>query len=219
MEKVSIIISKWPDKLILGKERRSMVMTDDEKKVTAYHEAGHTLVAKMSPNADPIHKVTIVPRGMALGVTHQLPEKDKYTMHKDEAETMISILMGGRLAEEIVFGRMTNGAANDIERASDLARKMVCEWGMSEEVGPLAYKDHGDQIFLAKEMSSTSHKLSEQTSQVIDSEIRKIVMRNYERAKNILIKHRDALDRLAKALLEKEILDANEINSIIGSPA
>ena len=207
------------DKLILGKERRSMVMTDDEKRVTAYHEAGHTLVAKMSPNADPIHKVTIVPRGMALGVTHQLPEKDKYTMHKDEAETMISILMGGRLAEEIVFGRMTNGAANDIERASDLARKMVCEWGMSEAVGPLAYKDHGDQIFLAKEMSSTSHKLSEHTSQVIDSEIRKIVMRNYDRAKAILIKHRDALDRLAKALLEKEILDASEINSIVGQPA
>jgi cell division protease FtsH len=207
------------DKLILGKERRSMVMTDDEKRVTAYHEAGHTLVAKMSPNADPIHKVTIVPRGMALGVTHQLPEKDKYTMHKDEAETMISILMGGRLAEEIVFGRMTNGAANDIERASDLARKMVCEWGMSEEIGPMAYKDHGDQIFLAKEMSSTSHKLSEQTSQMIDSEIRKIVMRNYEHAKSILIKHRDALDRLAKALLEKEILDANEINTIIGQPA
>lgn len=206
------------DKLILGKERRSMVMTDDEKKVTAYHEAGHTLVAKLSPNADPIHKVTIVPRGMALGVTHQLPEKDKYTMHKDEAETMISILMGGRLAEEIVFGRMSNGAANDIERASDLARKMVCEWGMSEEVGPLAYKDHGENIFLAKEMS-TSHHLSEQTSQVIDSEIRKIVMRNYERAKSLLIKHRDALDRLAKALLEKEVLDSVEINSIIGQPA
>jgi cell division protease FtsH len=203
------------DKLMMGKERRSMVMTDDEKKVTAYHEAGHTLVATMSPNADPIHKVTIIPRGMALGVTHQLPEKDKYTMHKDEAETMISILMGGRLAEEIVFGRMSNGAANDIERASDLARKMVCEWGMSEEIGPLAYKESHDNIFLAREMNN-SHQLSEQTSQVIDSEIRKIVMRNYEKAKAILIKHRDKLDNLAKALLEKEVLDSTEINLIIG---
>lgn len=206
------------DKLMMGKERRSMVMTDDEKKVTAYHEAGHTLVASLSPNADPVHKVTIVPRGMALGVTHQLPEKDKYTMHKDEAETLISILMGGRLAEEIVFGRMSNGAANDIERASDLARKMVCEWGMSEAVGPLAYKDHGESIFLAKEMS-TSHHLSENTSQMIDSEIRKIVMRNYEKAKAILIKHRNILDNLAKALLEKEVLDATEITAIVGSPA
>jgi cell division protease FtsH len=161
------------DKLIMGKERRSMVMSDEEKKLTAYHEAGHTLVAKLSPNADPIHKVTIIPRGMALGVTHQLPEKDKYNMHKDEAETMISILMGGRLAEEIVFGRMSNGASNDIERASDLARKMVCEWGMSEEIGPLAYKDHGEHMFLAKEMSTTSHKLSEETSKMIDSEFAK----------------------------------------------
>ena len=140
-------------------------------------------------------------------------------MHKDEAETMISILMGGRLAEEVVFGRMSNGAANDIERASDLARKMVCEWGMSEEIGPLAYKDHGEHMFLAKEMSTTSHKLSEQTSQMIDSEIRKIVMRNYEKAKTLIIKHRDKLDLLAKTLLEKEVLDASEINSIIGQPA
>jgi cell division protease FtsH len=207
------------DKLIMGKERRSMVMTDEEKTLTAYHEAGHTLVAKLSPNSDPIHKVTIIPRGMALGVTHQLPEKDKYNMHKDEAETMISILMGGRLAEEIVFGRMSNGASNDIERASDLARKMVCEWGMSEEIGPLAYKDHGEHMFLAKEMSTTSHKLSEQTSQMIDSEIRKIVMRNYEKAKVLITKHRTILDNLAKALLEKEVLDSNEISAIVGSPA
>ena len=209
---------KAKDKHMLGKERKSMVMTDEDKRVTAYHEAGHTLIASLSPNADPVHKVTIVPRGMALGVTHQLPERDRYTLGKDEAETMISILMGGRLAEEIVFGTMTNGAANDIERASGLARKMVCEWGMSEEMGPLAYKEHHDQIFLAKEMSNGA-TLSEQTSQLIDQEIRKIVMRNYEKGKAILLKHRDTLDRLATKLLEKEVLDSIEIKAIIGSPA
>ncbi|MEZ4703810.1 MAG: ATP-dependent zinc metalloprotease FtsH [Bdellovibrionota bacterium] len=204
------------DKLMLGKERKSMVMSEEEKEVTAYHEAGHTLVAKLSPDADPVHKVTIVPRGMALGVTHQLPEKDKYTMKKNEAETMIAILMGGRLAEEIVFGKITSGAANDIERATDLARKMVCEWGMSEELGPLAFKNQGDQIFLAREVSSPNH-ISEQTSPLIDQEIKKLVMKNYQRAKELLEKHRKALDGIAKALLEKEILHAHDIDDILQS--
>lgn len=203
------------DKLMLGKERRSIKMSDDEKKMTAYHEAGHALIATLSPGADPVHKVTIVPRGMALGVTHQLPEKDKYSLQKDEAETIISVLMGGRIAEEVVFGRISNGAANDIERASDLARKMVCEWGMSEELGPLSFKQSQDQIFLAREMSSKNH-VSEATAQVIDQEVKKIVMKNYQKAKDMVIKNRDKLDKLAQALLEKEIVTGEEIRTLFG---
>ncbi|MCB0271458.1 MAG: ATP-dependent zinc metalloprotease FtsH [Bdellovibrionales bacterium] len=203
------------DKLMLGKERKNIKMSDDEKRMTAYHEAGHALIATLSPNADPVHKVTIIPRGMALGVTHQLPEKDKYSLHKEDAETIISVLMGGRVAEEVVFGKISNGAANDIERASALARKMVCEWGMSDELGPLSYKQSNEQIFLAREMSNKSH-VSEATAQVIDQEVKKIIVTNYQRAKDMVIKNRDKLDKLAQALLEKEIVTGDELRALFG---
>jgi len=203
------------DKLMLGKERKSIKMSDDEKKMTAYHEAGHALVATMCEDADPVHKVTIVPRGMALGVTHQLPEKDKYSLQKGEAETMISVLMGGRVAEEVVFGKISNGAANDIERASAIARKMVCEWGMSDELGPLSYKQSEQQIFLARDMSQSTH-ISEATAQVIDQEVRRIVVSNYQRAKDLVVKHRDKLDKLANVLLDKEIVNGDEILALFG---
>ncbi|MCB1198535.1 MAG: ATP-dependent zinc metalloprotease FtsH, partial [Deltaproteobacteria bacterium] len=203
------------DKLMMGKQRKSIKMSDEEKKMTAYHEAGHALVATMSPDADPVHKVTIMPRGMALGVTHQLPEKDKYSLQKAEAETIISVLMGGRVAEEVVFGKISNGAANDIERASSLARKMVCEWGMSDVLGPLSYKQSQEQVFVAREMSHKSH-MSEATAQVIDQEVRKLVVDNYEKAKNLIVKHRDKLDKLAQALLEKEIVSGEELRALFG---
>jgi cell division protease FtsH len=202
------------DKLMLGKERKSVKMSDEEKEMTAYHEAGHALVAKLTPGADPVHKVTIVPRGMALGVTFQLPEKDKYSMKKDEIESIISVLMGGRIAEEVVYGRISNGAANDIEKASDLARKMVCEWGMSEVIGPLSYKQKENQIFVARDMADKNH-FSEKTAEKIDAEIRQVVMSAYDRAKDIIVKHRDTLDRIAKLLLEKEIIDSKDLNDLM----
>ncbi len=205
---------KAKDKIMLGKERRSMLISDEEKRVTAFHEAGHTLVAKMIPGADPIAKVTIIPRGMALGLTHQLPTEDKYTTTQEAAETMIAIMMGGRVAEELEFGRRTNGAGNDIERATELARKMVCEWGMSDVLGPMTFGNKEEQIFLARDVARQAD-YSEQTARQIDDEVRKIVRKNFERAKTILSEHRDALSRLAEALLEYESLDGKEVSELI----
>ncbi len=204
------------DKILMGSERRSMVINDKEKKVTAYHEAGHALIAKLLPEADPVHKVTIIPRGRALGVTQQLPEQDKYTQSKKYAETMISILMGGRVAEEIVFDEITTGASNDIERATDIARKMVCSWGMSEVLGPVRFGAEGEHVFLGKEMGARHNQdYSESTAQQIDNEVRAIIQRNYERTKRLLKENRSQLENLSLALIEHETLDSVQIDQAL----
>jgi cell division protease FtsH len=201
------------DKVLLGKERRSMIISPEEKKITAYHEGGHTLVAKFLPEADPIHKVTIIPRGRALGLTQQLPIDDRHTYKKEYLLAQISILMGGRVAEEIVLGSITTGAGNDIERATALARKMVCEWGMSK-LGPLSYGKKDEEIFLGKEL--VKHKdYSEKTAVAIDNEIKNIVFDCYNITKSILEENIDKLHTLANALLEKETLSGEEIDEMI----
>ncbi|EKD41804.1 MAG: Cell division protein FtsH, ATP-dependent zinc-metallo protease, partial [uncultured bacterium] len=202
------------DKILMGAERKSMLISDEEKKVTAYHEAGHTLVARMIPGTDPVHKVTIIPRGMALGLTQQLPEKDKYTQSKDYTEAQISILMGGRIAEELIFNQQTTGAGNDIERATELARKMVCEWGMSDKLGPLSFGKKEEQIFLGREISR-NQDYSESTAVMIDDEVKNLVMKNYQRSKNLLSEHLKELHYLALALLEHEVLDSDQIARVI----
>ncbi|NDD63027.1 MAG: ATP-dependent metallopeptidase FtsH/Yme1/Tma family protein [Acidobacteria bacterium] len=201
------------DKVLMGSERRSAVMSDVEKKTTAYHEAGHTIVGLKVPNADPVHKVTIIPRGMALGLTQQLPEGDRYTHTRDYIEGSIAILMGGRLAEEIFLGTITTGASNDIERATEMARRMVCEFGMSN-LGPLTYGKKEEQIFLGREIAQ-HQDYSEDTAVSIDREVRRIVMEQYERARQIILEYRDGLDRLAKELLTRETLDAVQIRRIV----
>jgi cell division protease FtsH len=198
----------------MGVERKSMIISDAEKRNTAYHEAGHTLVAKLIPGTDPIHKVSIIPRGRALGMTQQLPMDDRYTYSKDYLLKTLRVLLGGRAAEEIALNHMTTGAGNDLERATELARKMVCEWGMSEKLGPLTYGKREEHIFLGKEIAR--HKdFSEKTAEEIDNEIRRIVTEAYEDAKKLLKENFDILDNLAKRLLEKETLDATEIDRII----
>src|SRR5689334_8981622 len=205
------------DKVLMGAERRSMILSDEEKKNTAYHEAGHALVAAMTPGADPVHKVTIIPRGMALGLTMQLPVDDKHSYTKDHLEAMLAVLMGGRSAEELFLGHITTGAGNDIERATEIARNMVCEWGMSE-LGPLAFGKKEEAIFLGREINQ-HRDFSEDTAVQIDKEVKRIVSSSYDKAKNILGTHRDTLERIAQALLDREVLDANEVRLLIeGSP-
>jgi cell division protease FtsH len=201
------------DKVLMGAERKSAVMSEEEKKTTAYHEAGHTVVGLKVPNADPVHKVTIIPRGMALGLTQQLPEGDRYTHSRDYIEGSIAILMGGRLAEDIFLGKITTGASNDIERATDLARKMVCEFGMSN-MGPLTFGKKEEQIFLGREIAQ-HQDYSEETAINIDKEVKRIVMEQYERARQIILEHRDSLDRLAQELLTRETLDSVQIRRIV----
>src|SRR5712675_2299415 len=201
------------DKVLMGAERKSMVISNEEKRVTAYHEAGHTLVGLKVPNADPVHKVTIIPRGMALGVTQQLPEGDRHNYTKEYLLGQISILMGGRIAEETFLGNITTGASNDIEKATELARAMVCEYGMSE-LGPLTFGKKEEQIFLGREIAQ-HRDYSEETSIRIDSEVRKIVNKGYTTAKQILSDNRDTLERIARALIEREVLDANEIKMLV----
>jgi cell division protease FtsH len=201
------------DKVLMGAERKSMLLTDEEKRVTAYHEAGHALVAAMRAHADPLHKVTIIPRGMALGVTMQLPTDDKHTVTKDYLETQLAILMGGRCAEEIYLKQMTTGAGNDIERASELARKMVCEYGMSR-LGPLTFGKKEEQIFLGREIAQ-HRDFSEETARQIDSEVRSLVDSGYQSAYSILDQNQPIMHRLATALLERETIDANEIKMLI----
>jgi cell division protease FtsH len=201
------------DKVLMGAERKSMLLTDEEKRVTAYHEAGHALVAAMRDHADPLHKVTIIPRGMALGVTMQLPEDDKHTVTKSYLETQLAILMGGRIAEEIFLKQMTTGAGNDIERASDLARKMVCEYGMSG-MGPLTFGKKEEQIFLGREISQ-HRDFSEETARQIDAEVRGLVDAAYRSAYVILDTHQDLMHAMANALLERETLDAGELRMIL----
>lgn len=201
------------DKVLMGAERKSMLLTDEEKRVTAYHEAGHALVAALRDHADPLHKVTIIPRGMALGVTMQLPEDDKHTVTKDYLETQLAILMGGRIAEEIFLKQMTTGAGNDIERASDLARKMVCEYGMSR-LGPLTFGKKEEQIFLGREIAQ-HRDFSEETARQIDAEVRNFVDEAYKVAYSVLDNNQEIMHRMAIALLERETIDANEIRMII----
>jgi cell division protease FtsH len=201
------------DKVLMGAERKSMVISNEEKRVTAYHEAGHTLVGLKVPNADPVHKVTIIPRGMALGVTQQLPEGDRHNYSKEYLLGQISILMGGRIAEETFLGNITTGASNDIEKATELARAMVCEYGMSE-LGPLTFGKKEEQIFLGREIAQ-HRDYSEETSIRIDSEVRKIVTEQYERSRRIIEENRDTLVRLAEALLEHESLDGVQIRRVV----
>jgi cell division protease FtsH len=203
------------DKVLMGAERRSMVLSDHEKKLTAYHEAGHTLVGLKVPSADPVHKVSIIPRGMALGVTQQLPEADRHSYTKEYILSQISILMGGRIAEEIYFGadKITTGASNDIERATELARSMVCEYGMSE-LGPLTFGKKDEQIFLGREINQ-HRDYSEDTAILIDREVKKIVSDQYERARQILNENADAMVRLSEALLELETLDSVQIRRVV----
>ena len=201
------------DKVLMGVERKSLLLTDDEKKNTAYHEAGHALVAAKMPNSDPLHKVTIIPRGMALGVTMQLPTDDRHNYYKNYLETEIAILMGGRIAEELFLNVMSTGAGNDIERATEMARKMVCEWGMSD-LGPMTFGKKEEQIFLGREIAQ-HRDYSEDTAIKIDQEVRKLVNKGYVTAKQILSDNRDTLERIARALIEREVLDANEIKMLV----
>ena len=203
------------DKVLMGVERKSMVISDEEKRNTAYHESGHALVAKLLPGTDPIHKVTIIPRGRALGLTQQLPEDEKHTYPKKYLLNNIAILLGGRAAEELILKDFTTGAGNDIERATNLARKMVCEWGMSETMGPLAYGKKEEQIFLGREFA-THKDYSEDTAKRIDQEVTKLVSSSYERAKQLLIDHMDLLNKIASELLEKEVLNTAELDAIVG---
>ncbi len=206
------------DKVLMGVERRSMVITEKEKRSTAYHEAGHALVAYLLPGTDPLHKVTIIPRGQALGVTMQLPEDDKHTYPKQYLTNNLAIMMGGRVAEEICLGEMTTGAGNDIERATETARKMVCEWGMSEKMGPLTYGTKEEQIFLGRDFN-TQKNFSDETAKLIDLEVKALVMGGYNTAMDLLTTNRESLEKLFQGLLEHETLDLKEISEIIdGKP-
>ena len=201
------------DKVLMGVERKSLLLTDEEKRNTAYHEAGHALVAAKMPNSDPLHKVTIIPRGMALGVTMQLPTDDRHNYYKNYLETELAILMGGRIAEEMFLNVMSTGAGNDIERATDMARKMVCEWGMSD-LGPLTFGKKEEQIFLGREISQ-HRDYSEDTAIKIDQEVRKLVSTGYSTARQVITDNRDTLERIARALIEREVLDAVEIKLLV----
>ena len=202
------------DKVLMGAERRSMIMSESEKRTTAYHEAGHALVAALLPDADPIHKVTIIPRGMALGVTQLLPESERYSHSQVYLEAMIAVKMGGRIAEELILNQITSGAHDDLERATDLARRMVCEWGMSERLGPITFGRKEEQIFLGRDIVNQPN-YSADTAIKIDEEVTKIVERNYKRAKDLLTTNRHLLERIAKSLLEREVLDAEEVKMVM----
>ncbi|NIN33688.1 MAG: ATP-dependent zinc metalloprotease FtsH [Gammaproteobacteria bacterium] len=204
------------DKIMMGAERRSMVMSEKDKRLTAYHEAGHAIVGLLVPSHDPVYKVTIIPRGRALGVTMYLPEEDKYSQSKEQLESMISSMFGGRLAEEIVFGHehVTTGASNDIERATQIARNMVTRWGLSDKLGPLTYSEEEDEVFLGH--SVTKHKaISDETTHLIDEEIKNIIDRNYRRAEKLLTDNRDKLDMMADALMKYETIDRDQIDTIM----
>jgi cell division protease FtsH len=214
-EKVEMTdLEQAKDKVMMGVERKSMIIPLEERRITAYHEAGHTLVAKMIPGTDPIHKVTIIPRGRALGITQQLPIDEKHTYPKDYLLKNIAIMMGGRVAEELVLNSQTTGAGNDIERSTEIARKMVCEWGMSEHLGPLTFGKKEEQIFLGREFAQ-HRDYSEETARLIDNEIRGIVTQSYEKAKDIIQTNMAILHKLANTLLDKEVLDGNQIEAII----
>ena len=202
------------DKVLMGKERRSIILSDEEKKTTAYHEAGHALVAKLIPGTDPVHKVTIIPRGMALGLTQQLPVDDRHNYSRSYLENTLAMFFGGRVAEELVLNQLTTGASNDIQRATKMARSMVCQWGMSEKFGPMSYGDDGQQVFLGRDFMQ--HKdYSEETARLIDVEIRRFVDDGYQRAKKLLGENMDHLHKIAESLLERESLSGDEIDLLM----
>jgi cell division protease FtsH len=204
------------DKVLMGTERKSLILSDRERTNTAYHEAGHTLVARLLPGTDPIHKVTIIPRGRALGVTQQLPLDERHTYPKDYLMATLTVLLGGRAAEDLVFNQFTTGAGNDLERATELTRKMVCNWGMSEELGPITFGRREEHVFLGREIHQ-SKDFSEETARLIDHAMKNLVEGAYQRAKDLLATHRAELQALAQALLERETLGAQEIDQIIDS--
>jgi cell division protease FtsH len=202
------------DKVLMGPERRSMIISDSDKRVTAFHEAGHALVGKMMKGSDPVHKVTIIPRGRALGLTQQLPSEDRLNLSRETANDQIAVAMGGRVAEELMFQQLTTGASNDIQVATDLARKMVCDWGMSDKLGPLHFGRREGEVFLGRDFGDGGKEYSEQTAVEIDGEVRTIVTANYERAKKVVMEHLEKLKLLAEALLEHETLDGVEIDTV-----
>ncbi len=214
-EKVNMLdLELAKDKVMMGAERRSMIISDEEKRTTAYHEAGHALVAKLLPGADPLHKVTIIPRGMALGLTQQLPQDEKYTYASEYLLNNLVILFGGRVAEELVLKQVTTGAGNDIEKATDLARRMVCEWGMSEKLGPMTFGKKEEEIFMGRDFTQKVG-YSKNTAIEIDAEIKRIIQESYQQAKDLLTTHLLLLHRIAEKLLEKEVLDGSEIDAIV----
>ncbi len=202
------------DKVLMGKERRSVILSEEEKRVTAYHEAGHALIPKVLEGLDPIHKVTIIPRGMAMGLTQTLPEDDRHSYSKDYMENMLVFMLGGRVAEELFIGKITTGASNDIERASKMSRKMVCQWGMSEELGPLSFGDNTDQVFLGKELIH-SKDYSEDTARLIDKEVRRFIDIAHEKARKLLREHEDLMHKMAEALLERETITGKDIDLLM----
>jgi len=202
------------DKVYMGSERRSLVMTEEDKRITAYHEAGHTVVAAVVPDSDPLHKVTIIPRGRALGVTWQLPVKDRYNTTRDYMESRIAISMGGRIAEEIFFNQLSTGAANDIQQATNMARSMVTEFGMSDKLGPLNFGGGQHEVFLGRDFAQ-HREISEDTARLIDVEVQEFVLRNYRRAKAAIESHREQLVTIAEALLVRETLDGNDIDILM----
>jgi len=202
------------DKVMMGAERRSLVISESEKKTTAVHEAGHALVARLIPGADPVHKVTIIPRGQALGITAQLPMDDRHNYSREYIEGMLAILMGGRVAEELVLNQKTTGAGNDIERATGLARKMVTEWGMSDAIGPMTFGQKREEIFIGRDLGM-HRDFSEEMARRIDDEVRRIIEHAHNRAYRIVKSNRDVLDAISKLLLEKESLDATELDKLI----
>ncbi|MDQ2641195.1 MAG: ATP-dependent zinc metalloprotease FtsH, partial [Pseudomonadota bacterium] len=213
-------LEKAKDKILMGAERRSMVMSPEEKKMTAYHEAGHAIIGLTVPEHDPVYKVTIIPRGRALGVTQFLPEQDRYSMSKRRIESMICTLFGGRLAEELIFGRdsVTTGASNDIERATDLARNMVTKWGLSDRMGPLTYSEESGEVFLGRQVTQTK-QVSDETAHAIDEEVRRVIESNYNRSKSILQEHIDKLHAMADALVKYETIDDRQIREIMAGQA
>jgi cell division protease FtsH len=208
------MIDRAKDKIMMGAERRSMIITDSEKEITAYHEAGHAIIARLLPGTDPIHKVSIIPRGRALGVTMQLPKDERYTHSKTFLENSLCILFGGRVAEKLIFNEITTGAGNDIERASEMARKMVCEWGMSEALGPLAYGKKEEQIFLGREISQ-HRDFSEETARKIDEEVQKIIRVANDTVVKLLTENMDILKRVAEELLEQETIVLEDIEDVL----
>ncbi|MEN8822256.1 MAG: ATP-dependent metalloprotease, partial [Abyssibacter sp.] len=207
---------KAKDKIMMGAERKSMVMSDEDKKLTAYHEAGHAIVGLTVPEHDPVYKVTIIPRGRALGVTMFLPEDDRYSYTKQYLNSQICSLFGGRLAEELIFGldRVTTGASNDIERATEIARNMVTKWGLSEKMGPLTYSEDDGEVFLGRSVTQQKN-VSDETAHAIDSEIRQVIDTNYGRAKQILVEHMNELHAMAAALMKYETIDSDQIADIM----
>jgi cell division protease FtsH len=204
------------DKVLMGAERRSLIISDKEKRISAFHEAGHALVARLIPDADPVHKVTIIPRGRALGITQQLPNEDRLMVTKRFTEAQIAVSMGGRIAEELVFNELSTGAGQDIQHATDLARRMVCEWGMNEKLGPLYYGRKEEAIFLGREIAQ-HQEFSEKIAELIDDEVHATVMGQYRRARGLIEANRPALDGLAEQLLEREVLESEEIDRVLGS--